>query len=225
VKPYYSDEAAGIVLYHGDCREVLTGWTVPPCDLLLTDPPYGINLDTNYETNQRSILAQNRDYPPVYSDDQDFDPSDLLRFQRAVIWGGNYFSSKLPACRQWLVWDKRCGIVENNGSDAELAWTRGTNGIATRTFRYLWNGMLKAGERDERRFHPTQKPVALIHWCLSFFPKAKRVIDPYMGSGTTLVAAKQVGLRAVGIEFEERYCEIAANRLSQGVLFGIGGAA
>ena len=82
---------------------------------------------------------------------------------------------------------------------------------------YLWMGMCKAGERT-RSVHPTQKPLAIMKWSLSFFPDAKIILDPFMGSGTTLVAAKDLGRRAIGIEIEEKYCEIAARRLSQEVL-------
>jgi DNA modification methylase len=83
--------------------------------------------------------------------------------------------------------------------------------------RHYWNGMLKASEKGVPRVHPTQKPIALMKWCLSMFPDAKTVLDPFCGSGTTLVAAKSMGLSAVGIEQHEPYCEIAAKRLSQEV--------
>jgi DNA modification methylase len=88
---------------------------------------------------------------------------------------------------------------------------------AARIKYHFWDGLCRQTERNDR-YHPTQKPLDVIRWCLSFYPKAKTILDPFMGSGTTLRAAKDLGLSAIGIEIEERYCEIAANRLRQGVL-------
>lgn len=115
----------------------------------------------------------------------------------------------LPPSRCWLVWDK-----ENSGdfADCELAWTNLDK--AVRIFRYLWNGMIK--EQPEYRMHPTQKPLALMKWCITQAPTdVKSIVDPFCGSGTTLVAAKALGLSAVGVEREEKYCESAAIRLQQ----------
>jgi DNA modification methylase len=108
----------------------------------------------------------------------------------------------------WLVWDKGQRIAQ---SDGELAFT--SRDKALRIFTLNRVELMLDGAQ-----HPTQKPVALMKWCLSLFPEAKTVLDPFCGSGTTLVAAKDMGLTAVGIEAEERYCEIAANRLRQSVL-------
>lgn len=96
-----------------------------------------------------------------------------------------------------------------------MAWT--TFNRALRIFRYRWNGFLVDPTSTDDRVHPTQKPLALMKWCLGFAPDAKTVIDPFMGSGTTLEACKARGIAATGIEIEERYCEIAAKRLSQEV--------
>lgn len=105
------------------------------------------------------------------------------------------------------------GIIPQ--ATCELAWSNFVKGC--RRFRFLWNGFMRAG--DESLYHPTQKPVDLMTWCLSlpWTPEGK-VLDPYMGSGPVLIAAKLAGRKAIGIEIEERYCEIAANRLAQGVL-------
>jgi len=102
---------------------------------------------------------------------------------------------------------------QNCQSDCEMAWTQGLPGIATRAFYHYWNGAVRETERNEPRLHPTQKPVALMRWCMSLFPEARTVIDPYMGVGTTLVAAKQLGLQAIGIELDEKYCRHAADRV------------
>lgn len=223
MKPYYEDPA-GIVIYHGDCREILPSLSGVGASLVLTDPPYGVSLDTAYRSNQRSNLAAANDYPPVFGDDKPFDPTALLAFENAILWGANYYADRLPPRGSWLVWDKRDGICTNDQADAELAWVTGVSGTVPRLFRHVWMGMVKASENGHRRVHPTQKPVELMQWCLGFFPDSRLVLDPFMGSGTTLVAAKNLGRRAIGIEIEEKYCEIAAKRLSQTVL-DFGGAA
>lgn len=214
MRPYYQDDS--VTIYHGDCREVLP--SIAADALLVTDPPYGVRLNTAYKSSQRGVLAGANDYPPVYGDDQPFDPSHLLRFQNAVLWGANYYADKLPPRGSWLVWDKREGSGFNDQADAELAWVNGVNGTVPRLFAHRWNGMIKASEKDQRRMHPTQKPVALMAWCLGFFPADMLVVDPYMGSGPTLRAAKDMGRRSIGIEYEERYCEVAARRCSQETL-------
>lgn len=212
--PYY-DDGNGIVIYHGDCRELLPlEW-----DVMLTDPPYGISADRRQGARagkrHGAAVAPSRDYGPVQ--DWDARPADstLLRsliINPSIIWGGNYFD--LPSQSKWLVWDKQTG--SNGYADAELAWTN--LGGAVRTFRHQWMGMLQAAsDSGNARVHPTQKPVPLMRWCLEQMPSGT-VLDAFAGSGTTLVAAKDLGRRAIGIEIEERYCEIAAERLSQEVL-------
>ena len=214
-KPYYDE--GGITIYHGDCRQVLP--FLPKFDLLLTDPPYGIDADNRERILSRSKLATPRDYG---ASSWDTDPPKKWLLESAqessltqILWGGNYYG--LPASSCWLVWDKDNGA--NDFADCELAWTNMTR--AVRKFKWRWNGMIqeRMGDNKENRVHPTQKPLALMRWCLSLVPDAKTVLDPFMGSGTTLVAAKLEGRKAVGIELDERYCEAAAKRLSQGVLF------
>ena len=213
MKPFY--EHAGITIYHGDCREVLPGLAF---DWINTDPPYGIALPTNFRTRGRGKLAPCRDYPPVYGDDKPFDAAWLIDFGKpAVIWGANYFPQQLPSSSGWLVWDKvrPPGIDQ---ADAELAWTNFVKGV--RLFRHQWHGMLRAS--TDALVHPTQKPEALHKWCFALtWTPSGCVVDPYMGSGSLLRAAKDLGRRAIGIEIEERYCEIAAKRLAQETLFGV----
>lgn len=211
--PYY--DHAGITIYHGDCREVL-----PSIDgefaSILTDPPYGIALDTS------SRCWWLPDQRPIEGDGGPFDPAHLLHTGvPAVLWGANHYASRLPDSRGWLCWDK----ATKNGLDlrqaeVEFAWS---NCVARpRAFRHMWSGAFRDSERGTR-LHPAQKPVALMAWCLSLMPPSGVVLDPYMGAGPTLRAAKDAGLEAIGIEIDERYCEIAARRLSQEVL-SLGGA-
>lgn len=210
MQPYYSEN--GIVIYHGDCREVLP--TLPKVDLVLTDPPYGIHLDTT----QSKYAIRGDAYRPVFGDDVSFDPSPLLNYPNVILWGGNCFASRLPDHAGWLSWVK---INQNDTAirqaETEFAWT---NCIARpKAFRFTWIGAGKE-EREVNgvgMYHPCQKPVALMKWCIEQVD-CDLILDPFMGSGTTLRAAKDLGRKAIGIEIEERYCEIAANRLRQEVL-------
>lgn len=125
-----------------------------------------------------------------------------------VLWGGNYFCDKLPPSRCWLVWDK-----ENTGTfaDAELAWTNVDKVV--KLFRHQWSGLIKASEKGERRVHPTQKPIALAEWVFTTVaPQAKTVIDLFLGSASTLVAAERQGLSCFGMEMSEAYVDVALLR-------------
>lgn len=219
MKPYY--ERDGIVIYHGDCREILPTLDASSVDLVLTDPPYGISLDTANRRRKRGLLAPSNDYAPVFMDDEPFDPTPLLHFRRLILFGANHYATRLPESASWLVWDKNAGLHSNraigfnDNADAELIWTN--LGGPVRVLKHRWNGMMKATEQAEARLHPTQKPVALIRHLIDLYARGL-ILDPYMGSGSTLRAAMDLNRQAIGIEIEERYCEIAAKRLQQQVL-------
>ena len=215
MNPYYQDDA--VTIYHGDCREIVP--ELGKFDLLLTDPPYGIDADNRARILSRGKLATPRDYGETSWDKSPVDDTTLAIVREAariqIIWGGNYFT--LPPCTGPLVWDKMNGT--NDFADGEMAWNN--LGTALRIKRHLWNGMLRAGK--EQRSHPTQKPLAIMAWCIALADKARKepaqnILDPFAGSGTTGRAAKDLGRKAVLIEIEERYCEIAANRMRQEVL-------
>jgi site-specific DNA-methyltransferase (adenine-specific) len=221
VRPYF--ERDGVTLYQGDCRVILP--TLNPSDvgLVLTDPPYGINLDTANHHRQRGALAMANDYALVHGDAEPFEPSHLLRFPRLLLFGGNHFAERLPASPSWLIWDKVANLRSdrplgfNDNADAELIWTN--LGGPVRILRHQWIGLMKGTERGEARVHPTQKPVALIRWLIEMFSRpGDLILDPYAGSGTTLRAALDTGRRAIGIEIEERYCEITAGRCAQAAM-------
>lgn len=214
--PYYEDSA--VVIYHADCREIIDSLTA---DVLVTDPPYGIR----YSPSENSAKAWGRKTfvgdTVVAGDDEPFDPAPFLRYPSIVLFGANHYADRLPPSPSWLVWDKRDGMTSNDFADCELAWTN-LPGVV-RLFRHQWSGALRASERGEPRVHPTQKPLVLMRWVLDRCP-AGTVLDPFMGSGTTLRAAKDRGRRAIGVEIEERYCEAAAKRMGQEV-FDFGEAA
>lgn len=210
-KPYY--EKDGIVVYNADCRDILP--ELPKMDLVLTDPPYGNDCDLQNESNSR-WSAKNGFSPLWMANEQgkwnvkpDSEVFELIRVQseNQIIWGGNYFNLGATSC--FLIWDK--GQRDFSFADAEVAWTSLAQSI--RIFDFSRAKMLQ-----ENKQHPTQKPLALMTWCLSLVPAAGLILDPFLGSGTTLVAAKQLGRRAIGIEIEEKYCEIAVNRLRQEVM-------
>ncbi len=212
--PYFEND--GIVIYHGDCRDVLP--TLSSIDAVISDPPYGMknNCDyTRFTTGPNCHgEAASRRYAPVVGDDRPFDPSPWLAFPRVVLWGANHFWQRLPVGTT-LVWVKRFdGGFGSFLSDAEIAWMKGGHGV------YLHRDTSLMGETRSRR-HPTEKPVGLMRWCIEKAGGDGLVLDPYMGSGTTLVAALSLGRRAIGIEIEERYCEIAAKRLEDPPLLAL----
>lgn len=213
-EPYYSD--SHVTLWHGRCEDVLPTLAAADVSLVLTDPPYGIGERTDRRSKGRSNAAASYDFEPVCGDDEPFNPTHLLRFPRLVLFGANHYAQELPPSPSWIVWDKRAGGTPDDNADCELAWTN--IGGPARLYTHLWRGMIKASERDERRTHPTQKPVALMARIIEAYTQpGDLVLDPYAGSGSVLLAAKMLGRRAVGCEIELRYCEVAAQRLCQGV--------
>lgn len=203
MKPYYQDSACTI--YHGDCREILPQF--PKVDLVLTDPPYGILADTGSAATRRS--GGNKSDGKI---EWDIAPTkdELLALielsSQQMFWGGLHLP--LPPTFGYLVWDK--AIDGLNFGEAEVCWTSMV--FAPRMYRF------RAVKVDGGKLHPTQKPCDLMRWCIGFADNPKTILDPFMGSGTTLRAAKDLGRKAIGIEIEERYCEIAAKRLEQEVL-------
>ena len=209
IEPYY--DRGGITIYHGDCAEVMN--QLGEFDLLLTDPPYGIGerLVKGGKGGSFDMLINSG------ANLWDTKISEQLMgrlfevTENQIIWGGNFY--KLPPCNQPLCWDK-VRPNQRNLSEFEYCWTSFTG--RARMFRFCANGGFVS---KEHRYHPTQKPLQLMQWCLSIDTDSETVLDPFMGSGTTLVACKLAGISCVGIEREESYCEAAVKRLAQEVLF------
>ena len=209
--PYYDQD--GITIYHADCRDVLPHLEPGSVDLVLTDPPYGIAYDASHSKYLNGV-----DYGEATWDREPFDPALILAMSvPSIIWGGNCFASRLPDSPQWLAWVKITRQDANiRQADMELAWTNCVS--RPRVFQHLWIGAYRDSESGIANVHPTQKPIALMKWCAELSKTTGTILDPFMGSGTTLRAAKDLGRKAIGIEIEERYCEIAVKRLAQQVL-------
>jgi DNA modification methylase len=205
-------------LYLGDCLEILP--TLQKVDAVITDPPYGIG-----ESNERNLtrgkpfgsqtvgvrkqVAYAVDYGAYQWDAKLADDAAIawcIEAPKAIIWGGNYFN--VPPNSKWLIWDKLNGA--SDFADCELAWTSLPG--AVRLFRHMWNGMLRDSER-EQRVHPTQKPVALMRWCLQQLGPVNSVVDPYMGSAPVGIACGEEGIAYYGIEKDRRYFDIACERI------------
>jgi site-specific DNA-methyltransferase (adenine-specific)/modification methylase len=209
-------------LYCGDCLDILT--TLGPVDAVVTDPPYGVNWKSPAPRRQGPGVATKshdrlygQDFPVIYGDDSNFDPSPFLLGDKQIVWGAHVFYDRLPANGGMLVWDKSCGDFDNiSFGQCELAW-RSWSG-AVRIFRHKWMGLVRKGiEREgsynQARLHPNEKPISLFNWCLGFLPDSHTILDPFMGSGTTGVACARLGRKFIGIEIEPRYFDIACERI------------
>lgn len=225
--PYY--QHAGITIYHADCIDVMAHLYLqatadgPLVDLVLSDPPYGMawNTDsTRFSGGNRPSARGRDDWGAVIGDDVPFDPSPWLDYPKVILWGANHYAQRLPVGTT-LVWVKKQPHLYGTFlSDAEIGWQKGGHGVYA--FHKNFPPPSRMAEGEGQCLHPTQKPLALMTWCLerSNLPINPLILDPYMGSGTTLRAAKNKGYRAIGCEIEERYCEAAAKRLQQDSLFG-----
>lgn len=190
-------------LYLGDCREIMPA--LGKVDAVVTDPPYGLG-DWN---NRGSNAGGPFDSEITQQWDRPIDPAVIEQMTQCskhqIIWGWNYFSDLLPRTKQVFVWNK--GIRNMHFNDCELAWTSQFR-EACRVFDYSPSSM-------EKKEHQTQKPVALMKWCVDRLPRGSDLIlDPFMGSGTTGVACIKLGRRFIGIEIEPSYFDIACRRIN-----------
>ena len=201
------ERIGGQRLILGDCLEVMP--LLGTVDAVVTDPPYGIG-ESGAKSASRSKLAKADLYAHKVWDTATADDAIVLAVdisKNAIVFGGNYYN--LPPTSCWLVWDK-----QNTGdfADCELAWTNLNK--AVRRIYWRWNGMIRKGH--DVREHPTQKPVGVMEWCINHLPSdATTILDPFMGSGTTLVACEKLGRQGIGIELDPDYFEIACRRVDE----------
>ncbi|MGE0236069.1 DNA-methyltransferase [Methylocystis sp.] len=193
----------------GNCLDTLVRLPDKSIDLLCTDPPYGIGI------SKRGQIGTGRPFTPKRWDTSAppkayFD--EMRRVSKAqIIWGGNYFANMLPASRCWLVWWKNDGLPCHTFADCEIAWTSFDKNA--QVFNSRWRGFVR-DSKEPRVGHPTQKALEVMKWCIASFSKpGDTVIDPFLGSGTTAVAAKLLGRNFIGVEQDEEYVAMARQRL------------
>lgn len=192
----------GVTLYLGDCRDIVP--TLPRVDAVVTDPPYGLGDKWRGGTKEWK-LADNGRGVAWDSQTSDYVVTLVSMFERSIIWGGNYYN--LPPSRGWFIWDKKCPGFSSG--DAELAWSNLDQPV--RSFGLARNFLNPS--LGEIKVHPTEKPIALMRWCIEQIP-ARSICDPFMGSGTTGVAAVSLGRKFIGIEIEPKYFDIACRRIA-----------
>lgn len=219
VEPYYRD--GHCTIYHADCFDIIGELGF---DFVVTDPPYGIAYEQTIETTT--------EWDTVTGDESSEPAETMIAAVHPIpmlVFGVNHFPHALPVPGRWVCWDKRCDENADKmlGSPFELAWLNSED-KAGYMFRIQHGGVVNADKGNQKRQHPTQKPVQLMRRLLAEIPHLLMpdgfahdsvILDPFMGSGTTLRAAKDLGRKAIGIEIEEKYCEIAVERLGQEVLF------
>lgn len=216
-------------LYLGDCREILPA--LSKVDAVIVDPPYGQSYKVNtfyaggsressvVQRNGKTLKVNPTLHPEIHGDEAAFDPRHLIDIAPAcLIWGAHKFGHLLPAGRA-LVWDKVPTGKTRSQGDGEIAWTSVNPNGPLRIFRLLWDGLcVGEGARHEvtagqKRYHPMQKPEMLMRWCIEQVGNPDSILDPYMGSGSTGVAAMQMSKAFIGIESVDAYFDIACKRI------------
>lgn len=213
-------------LYLGDCLEILPTLHKGSVDAVVTDPPYGIGYVHGGGGKSKLLRKPHRNKfanTPIIGDDFRFDPSPWLAFENVILWGANHYCRAIPETGTFLTWDKSLGKgPADSFSDSEIAWC--SKRVKRTVFRYLWKGILAMkktedcnGPNDFRKHHPSMKPLALMEWCIDHFalPARSLILDPYMGSGSTGVAAARAGHRFIGIEIDPGYFEITCRRIEK----------
>ena len=206
--------AEGVTLMLGDSRDI------EALDYreaaVVSDPPYGMawNTDSTRFTGGNQKRGDGRaDFGSIVADDVPFDPAPWLAFDEVILWGANHYGARLPL-GSTLVWIKKSEHAYGTFlSDAEIGWQKGGHGVYCKHVEFQ-GGFQRARQNDGKRSaHPTQKPIDLMEWCIGRLKSGRHILDPFMGSGTTGVAAVKLGRRFTGIEIEPKYFDIACRRI------------
>ena len=198
-----------------DCLEGMKQMEDNSVDLIVTDPPYGINADKGvggFGSSSGTAKSYEDNWDNKTPSKEVF--NEILRIgKKIIIFGGNFFTDKLPVGTHWIVWDKVGNIkFKNPFSDCELAWTNSEK-VSTKKYIVIQQGFVS---EERKRMHPTQKPVKLFRNIIKdYSEQGDLILDPFIGSGTTAVACKQLGRNFIGFEISKEYCDIANKRLSQ----------
>jgi DNA modification methylase len=193
---------------------------------ILTDPPYGIDLDADWSGIRRTgkkdshlpHYVKGRAYPDIIGDSNPFDPRPVLDLwandaQEIFLFGADYYAERIPERNQgsFLVWDKRLeSQADGFGSEFETIWSKRKH--KRRLLRHQWFGFLRGSEQGERRVHPTQKPIALFVDIIQQWIKGSNIADPFGGSGSTLIACEKLNRRCFMMEISEAYCDVIIQR-------------
>jgi DNA modification methylase len=178
-------------------------------DICISDPPYGISVVNSNSRMQQLGWEQ-------YENDSDINTAvDAFNLaysicDKLVFWGANHYANKLPNAGGWLIWDKQDGKDTTTYSMGELAWTNILNNV--QIFKHIWDGFRKDSEKGQSRLHPSQKPIKLHEWVLEKID-ADLVLDLFLGSGSTMVAAHQLKRKCYGMELEPKYCQVIIDRM------------
>ncbi len=175
---------------------------------LISDPPYGIDWDTDYTRFTGGVSQGRRNTGRIANDAEEFDPLPWLIYDSVVLFGANYFAKNLPM-GTWLVWDKRFKNGTAFLSDAELAWMKGGKGV------YVHSVTSQGFVRPEKIEHPTQKPIDVMVWCMEKAKAGVNVLEPFAGSGTTLIACEKTNRKCFAMEIEPKHCDVIVARWEQ----------
>ena len=209
------------MLHLGDCLDVMRTLDAESVDAIVADPPYGMRWNTD---STRFSGMKNSNFKPgmgrtdwgdIKGDASPFDPTTWLAFPKVILWGANHYAASLPVGTS-LVWLKKADHLFGTFlSDAEIGWMKGGYGVYCFRKQFPPPSRIKEGGIKGHPAHPTQKPIALMRWCIERLKlkPGSTILDPYMGSGTTGVAATQLGLSFIGIESDPTYHAIAEARI------------
>jgi site-specific DNA-methyltransferase (adenine-specific) len=207
-------EIGNAILYLGDCAEILP--TLGQFDALVTDPPYGIDYDPKTHKNYD---GSDNNLEKIINDEKEMDLTFLFKVNcQKIVWGAENFYKQLPHRGRWICWHKRSDTTKPNSmfsGDFELAWMDKDNGFY-KYFQLVHGGVINADSikgNNEKRYHPTQKPIKLMEFCISLLNENNVICDPFMGSGTTGIASVNMKKQFIGIEKDQKYFDIACKRI------------